>query len=83
MLVIQLWRGGHLDLGPYSEIPKAKTAGGITQVIDHLPSKCKGLSSNLNIAKKFHLKKHMLLYMSHLPSLHEALDLIPSTSKIK
>jgi hypothetical protein len=52
MLVIQLWRGGHLDLGPYSEIPKAKTAGGITQVIDHLPSKCKGLSSNLSTGGK-------------------------------
>jgi hypothetical protein len=37
---------------PISKISRAKNAGGVTQAVEHLPSKCKVLSSYLNTAQK-------------------------------
>jgi hypothetical protein len=37
---------------PMPKIPKAKRTGDVAQVVEHLPSKCKALSSNPNTAKK-------------------------------
>jgi hypothetical protein len=36
---------------PNSKITKAKRAGGMAQVVEHLHSKCKALSSNPSITK--------------------------------
>jgi hypothetical protein len=38
---------------PISKITRAKKAGGVAQAVEHLPSKCKTLSSKPSIAKTF------------------------------
>jgi hypothetical protein len=45
---------------PFSKITRAKMAGGVAQVIEHLPSKCEVLSSNFsNANKKLVTKVHV------------------------
>jgi hypothetical protein len=39
---------------PVFKTTRAKTAGGMAQVVEHLPSMCKALSSNPRTAKKIH-----------------------------
>jgi hypothetical protein len=45
---------------PIQEITKAKNGWGVAQVVEHLPSKCKVLSSNFGTAKK--KKSTLILY---------------------
>jgi hypothetical protein len=42
---------------PISKITRAKRAGGVAQVVEPLPSKCKALSSNPKTKKKKKKKK--------------------------
>jgi hypothetical protein len=41
-----------INARPYSKIPKAQRAMGVTQVVEHQPSMCKPLSSNPTTTKK-------------------------------
>jgi hypothetical protein len=38
--------------GPIQKVAKAKRAGGVVQVVEHLPSKYKALSSSAHISRK-------------------------------
>jgi hypothetical protein len=44
---------------PISKITKEKRAGGMTEVVEHLSSKCKILSSNLS--KKLNQKQNLYI----------------------
>jgi hypothetical protein len=47
---------------PIQEITKAKNGWGVAQMVEHLPSKCKVLSSNFGTAKKKKVNANIILY---------------------
>jgi hypothetical protein len=49
---------------------KAKRAGGMTQVVECLPSKYKTLNSNHSTAKKKKKKKKEMTFLAHLEKLN-------------
>jgi hypothetical protein len=50
---------------PISKITRAKTAGDMAQAVEHLPSKCEALNSNIGTTKRNEGRKERLL-PSHL-----------------
>jgi hypothetical protein len=47
---------------PMSKITRAKRAGGVTEEVEHLPSKQKAPSSSLSTAKNFLRCRYMLFH---------------------
>jgi hypothetical protein len=50
------------ELKPQSHKKKIKPAGGMTQVVEHLPNKCEALSSNPNTDKKFFFENILIFF---------------------